>query len=129
MNEKEKRRILTDEERQQIIEEVGAGMSQKECAKKHDLHPTTVCHVIKQYRQTLAEQANPEPVQLVSEPEEVTAPNSGLSETTTPKIVVNAVKAKLEEVEKCISLSEQILASASEDRDALRTWLEVHDAE
>lgn len=133
MSENAKRRILSDEERRQIIEEVGAGMSQKECAKKHDLHPTTVCHVIRQYRQTLAEQANPEPVQTVSEPEEVpapdTAPNSGLSEAATPKVVVNAVRLKLEEVEKCIHLSEQILASAREDRDAMRAWLEVHDAE
>lgn len=126
MNENEKRRILTDEERQQIIEEVGAGMSQKECAKKYNLHPSTVCNVIRQHRQTLAEQANPEPEEM---PEETLVPESEPAAPTTPKIVVNAVRAKLEEVEKCISLSEQILASAREGKAALVAWLEVNDAE
>lgn len=128
MNENEKRRILTDEERQQIIEEVGAGMSQKECAKKYNLHPSTVCNVIRQHRQTLAERANPEPEEV---PEETLVPESEPTAPTTPtpRIIVLTVREKLKEVEKCISLSEQILASAREDRDALRTWLEVHDAE
>lgn len=128
MSENAKRRILTDEERQQIIEEVGAGMSQKECAKKHDLHPTTVCHVIKQYRQTLVEQVNPEPEEV---PEETLDPESepAAQAEPTPRIIVLTVREKLKKVEKCISLSEQILASAREDRDAMRAWLEVHDAE
>ena len=111
MNEKYNRKKMTDEERQQIIE----------YRKEH-----TVNQTVEKFRRTAQTIAN---VCKAAKQAGNPAPEVPESEPTTPKIVVNAVRAKLEEVEKCISLSEQILASAREDRDVLRIWLEVHDAE
>lgn len=114
MNEKYNRKKMTDEERQQIIEYRKEHTVNQTMEKFHRTAQTiaNVCKAAKQGE-------NPAPEVPESEP----------AEQTAPKIVVNAVKAKLEEVEKCINLSKQILASAREDRDALTAWLEVHDAE
>lgn len=114
MNEKYNRKKLTDEERQEIIE-YRKDHTVNQTVEKFRRTAQTIANVCKAAKQA----ENPAPEVTESEP----------AEPTTPKIVVNAVRAKLEEVEKCISLFEQILASAREDRDALRTWLEVHDAE
>lgn len=114
MNENEKRRILTDEERQQIIE-YRKEHTVEQTMKKFHRTGKTIANVCKAAKQA----ENPAPEVPESEP---AAP-------TTPKIVVNAVRAKLEEVEKCIRLSEQILANATADRAALTAWLEVYDAE
>jgi predicted XRE-type DNA-binding protein len=102
---------LTEEERQEIIEESRSGMLQKEIAEKHGIPQSRVSRIVN----SSGEKTKPKEAQYPPVPR-----------PKIPAAVIDAVENQIKELDRLIAESEFTAASAKEDRATLVNWLEVH---
>ena len=105
------RKELTEEERQEIIEESRSGMLQKEIAEKHGIPQSRVSRIVN----SSSEKPDPKEVQYPPIPR-----------PKIPAAVIDAVENQIKELDRLIVESEFTAATAKEDRAVLINWLEVH---
>ena len=124
-----RRKRLTDEEKHAVIEHRKTH-TYKQTQEKFGISAVTIANLEKkakaaegtQQPESMPETAQEAMPEASAEPE--TAEQEDRVTSAVPEIVLVAAKEKLKEIEKCIGLSEQLLAGMKADRDTLAAWME-----
>ena len=125
-----RRKHLTEEEKEAVIA-FRKSHTYKETTEKFGVSAATIASLEKKAKAAEGTQ-QPEPMPETAQealPEASAEPETAEQEdrvtSAVPEIVLVAARGKLKEIEKCIGLSEQLLAGMKADRDTLAAWMEA----